>query len=71
MFCGKEPEKPLLVVSLSEPFQGFHYKLVAGVVQLSGVQKTVPVPDFIRAAKPVAQEARPHQFHFRWHARHS
>lgn len=71
MFCGKEPEKPLLVISLSEPFQGFHYKLVAGVVQLSGVQKTVPVPGFIRAAKPAAQEARPHRFHFRWHARHS
>jgi hypothetical protein len=32
-FDGKPP-KTLLTVSLSEPFEGFHYKLVAGVVNL-------------------------------------
>ena len=32
-FHGK-PLKTLLTVSLSEPFEGFHYKLVAGVVAL-------------------------------------
>jgi len=32
-FDGKPP-KTLLTVSLSEPFEGFHYKLVAGVVTL-------------------------------------
>ena len=33
LFAGKPP-KTLLTVSLSEPFEGFHYKLVAGVVAL-------------------------------------
>ena len=33
LFAGKPP-KTLLTVSLSEPFEGFHYKLVAGVVTL-------------------------------------
>ena len=32
-FDGKPP-KTFLTVSLSEPFEGFHYKLVAGVVNL-------------------------------------
>lgn len=32
-FDGKPP-KTLLTISLSEPFEGFHYKLVAGVVNL-------------------------------------
>jgi len=31
---GRQPCKPLLTVSLSEPFDGFHYKLVAGVIHL-------------------------------------
>jgi hypothetical protein len=31
---GGKPPKTLLTVSLSEPFEGFHYKLVAGVVSL-------------------------------------
>jgi hypothetical protein len=34
-FKGKAP-KTLLTVSLSEPFENFHYKLVAGVVNLPG-----------------------------------
>ncbi len=34
-FFGGKPSKTLLTVSLSEPFEGFHYKLVAGVVCLS------------------------------------
>jgi hypothetical protein len=33
-FFGGKPIKTLLTVSLSEPFEGFHYKLVAGVVNL-------------------------------------
>ena len=32
-FTGKPPDT-LLTVSLSEPFENFHYKLVAGVVNL-------------------------------------
>jgi hypothetical protein len=31
---GRLPCKTLLTVSLSEPFDGFHYKLVAGVINL-------------------------------------
>jgi hypothetical protein len=31
---GGKPPKTLLTISLSEPFEGFHYKLVAGVVGL-------------------------------------
>jgi len=34
-FFGGNPIKALLTVSLSEPFEGFHYKLVAGVVNLT------------------------------------
>lgn len=33
--AGNKPIKTLLTVSLSEPFEGFHYKLVAGVVFLA------------------------------------
>jgi hypothetical protein len=33
-FFGGKPPKALLTVSLSEPFENFHYKLVAGVVNL-------------------------------------
>jgi hypothetical protein len=35
LLCGGKPAKTFLTVSLSEPFEGFHYKLVAGVVCLS------------------------------------
>jgi hypothetical protein len=31
---GEKPHKTLLTVSLSEPFEGFHYKLVAAVLSL-------------------------------------
>jgi hypothetical protein len=34
LLLGGEPRETLLAVSLSEPFHGFHYKLVAGVIQL-------------------------------------
>ena len=34
LLCGGKPPKTLLAVSLSELFEGFHYKLVAGVVCL-------------------------------------
>jgi hypothetical protein len=34
LLCGHKPSKTFLTVSLSEPFEGFHYKLVAGVVCL-------------------------------------
>jgi hypothetical protein len=34
LLLGGRPLKTLLTVSLSEPFEGFHYKLVAGVVTL-------------------------------------
>ena len=33
-FFNGKPPKTLLTLSLSEPFEGFHYKLVAGVVTL-------------------------------------
>jgi hypothetical protein len=33
-FFERKPPKTLLTVSLGEPFEGFHYKLVAGVVTL-------------------------------------
>ncbi len=33
-FFQDKPPKTFLTVSLSEPFEGFHYKLVAGVVNL-------------------------------------
>jgi hypothetical protein len=33
-FFQDKPPRTLLTVSLSEPFEGFHYKLVAGVVNL-------------------------------------
>jgi hypothetical protein len=33
-FSGGKPSKTFLTISLSEPFEGFHYKLVAGVVCL-------------------------------------
>jgi len=36
LLCGERPSKTFLTVSLSEPFDGFHYKLVAGVVNLPG-----------------------------------
>ncbi|MGA2250825.1 MAG: hypothetical protein ABSG47_09585 [Terracidiphilus sp.] len=34
MFCGGRVSKTFLTVSLSEAFEGFHYKLVAGVINL-------------------------------------
>ena len=34
-FFQEKPAKTFLTISLSEPFDGFHYKLVAGVVNLS------------------------------------
>ncbi|MDR3774471.1 MAG: hypothetical protein P4L26_14035 [Terracidiphilus sp.] len=34
LLCGGKPRNTLLTVSLSEPFEGFHYKLVAAVVLL-------------------------------------
>ncbi|MGD0683421.1 MAG: hypothetical protein ABR990_15390 [Terracidiphilus sp.] len=34
LLTGGKPFNTLLIVSLSEPFMGFHYKLVAGVVNL-------------------------------------
>jgi hypothetical protein len=34
LLTGHEPSKTFLAISLSEPFEGFHYKLVAGVVCL-------------------------------------
>jgi hypothetical protein len=34
LLLGEKPHKTLLTVSLSEPFEGFHYKLVAGVISL-------------------------------------
>jgi hypothetical protein len=34
LICGNKPTRTLLTISLSEPFDGFHYKLVAGVVNL-------------------------------------
>jgi hypothetical protein len=34
LLCGRKPLKTFLTISLSEPFEGFHYKLVAGVVCL-------------------------------------
>lgn len=34
LLCGEKPTRTLFTVSLSEPFEGFHYKLVAGVVNL-------------------------------------
>jgi hypothetical protein len=33
-FFEHTPKKTILTVSLSEPFEGFHYKLIAGVVNL-------------------------------------
>ena len=33
-FSAGKPSKTFLAISLSEPFEGFHYKLVAGVVTL-------------------------------------
>ncbi len=32
----EKPRRTFLTVSLSEPFEGFHYKLVAGVINLPG-----------------------------------
>jgi hypothetical protein len=34
LLSGGKPSRPYLTISLSEPFEGFHYKLVAGVVTL-------------------------------------
>ncbi len=34
MLCGNRVSTTFLTVSLSEPFEGFHYKLVAGVINL-------------------------------------
>jgi hypothetical protein len=34
LLAGGRPCKTLLTVSLSEPFEGFHYKIVAGVITL-------------------------------------
>lgn len=34
LLAGSKPSKTLLTVSLSEPFEGFHYKIVAGVITL-------------------------------------
>ncbi len=36
LFFKNKPPRTLLTMSLSEPFEGFHYKLVAGVVALPG-----------------------------------
>ena len=33
-FLGSNPAKTYLTISLSEPFEGFHYKLACGVVCL-------------------------------------
>ena len=32
-FSQDKPPRTFLTMSLSEPFEGFHYKLVAGVVK--------------------------------------
>lgn len=32
--CGHRPTRTYLTASLSEPYEGFHYKLVAGVINL-------------------------------------
>src|ERR1017187_814685 len=34
LICGNKATRTLITVSLSEPFEGYHYKLVAGVVHL-------------------------------------
>jgi hypothetical protein len=34
LLAGRQPTKTFLTISLSERFDGFHYKLVAGVVCL-------------------------------------
>ncbi|MGA2349023.1 MAG: hypothetical protein ABSF70_01205 [Terracidiphilus sp.] len=35
LLSGGKPSKTFLTISLSEPFEGFHYKLVAGVIDLT------------------------------------
>ena len=39
LFFGDTPGKTLLTISLSEAFEGFHYKLVAGVICLPGPER--------------------------------
>lgn len=48
VLCGDKPDKTLLTVSLSEPFENFHYKIVAGVLCL---------PESTKTARPVAPAA--------------
>ncbi len=36
LLCGGKSRNTFLTVSLSEAFEGFHYKLVAGVISVSG-----------------------------------
>jgi hypothetical protein len=38
LLCGGKTPKTFLTISLSEPFEGFHYKLAAGVVCLPAQQ---------------------------------
>jgi hypothetical protein len=40
LFAGGKARKTLLTISLSEPFEGFHYKLIAGVICLPEAGRT-------------------------------
>ena len=35
LLCGRRDTRTLLTASLSEPYDGFHYKLIAGVINLA------------------------------------
>jgi hypothetical protein len=39
LLTGSTTRKTLLTASLSEPFEGFHYKLIAGVIPLAETAK--------------------------------
>jgi hypothetical protein len=49
MLIGGQPSHTLLTASLSEPFEGFHYKLIAGVVTL---------PESPKATSRIAADSR-------------
>jgi len=40
LLCGDKPCKTLLTVSLTECFEGFHYKIAAGVISAPGFVRT-------------------------------
>jgi hypothetical protein len=66
MLCVDKSAKTLLAISLSEPFEGFHYKLVAGVVQLPVARSTERAVEHTPVQHLAVASAASQRIHFQW-----